>query len=276
MIEWNKVTEKPDKTYKVLGQNLLDQRNKINDLESNLQTTSSELNAARTRQDQANSKIATYEKAIGLLEEKATKYDALTKEFATLQEQHATVSQQFSQAQGQIAQLTQTIEDTTGKITDLSNANIDLTKKLEFSNAQAGEFNTKMIEAQKQVDELSKQVTGLKQLNEQNTAQIQQFSSKTQELEQSIGQKNQILAEKENALQEKTLAAEEFEAKVKELEPPIPDVSSYELDARIICPMCNGVDIKDIEDKTKVLSYVGHMPMYARKHQCKKCGYEWQ
>ena len=87
MIEWNKVTEKPDKSYKVLGQNLLDQRNKINDLESNLQTTSSELNAARTRQDQANSKIAAYEKEIEGLEEKASKYDALSLEQTTLQEQ---------------------------------------------------------------------------------------------------------------------------------------------------------------------------------------------
>ena len=38
----------------------------------------------------------------------------------------------------------------------------------------------------------------------------------------------------------------------------------------------DGTEIKDIEDKSKVLSYVGHMPMYARKHSCKKCGYEWQ
>ena len=88
MIEWNKVTEKPDKTYKVLGQNLLDQRNKINDLESNLQTTSSELNAARTRQDQANSQISGYAKEIEVLEEKTAKLEALTTEHASLQKQH--------------------------------------------------------------------------------------------------------------------------------------------------------------------------------------------
>jgi len=271
MIEWNKVTEKPDKSYKVLGQNLLDQRNKINDLESNLQTTSSELNAARTRQDQANSKIAGYEKEITALEEKASKYDALILEHTTLQEQFKNASEELSQTKGQLAQIAQTIEDTTEKITDLSNANIDLTKKLEFSNAQAGEFNTKMLEAQQQVDELNKQVSGLKELNEKNTALIAQKDADTtrvQELEQKLDQK-------EVALQEKILVADEFEAKVKELEPPIPDVSSYDLDSRVTCPMCNGTEIKDIEDKSKVLSYVGHMPMYARKKMCKKCGYEW-
>ncbi|MHA1474464.1 MAG: hypothetical protein ACTSQ5_04685 [Promethearchaeota archaeon] len=272
MIEWNKVNEKPDKTYKVLGQNLLDQRNKINDLESNLQTTSSELNAARTRQDQANSKIAGYEKEISGLEERANKYDALVTEHATLQEQFTNASQELSQLKGQIAQITQTIEDTTGKITELSNANMDLTKKLEFSNAQAGEFNTKMLEAQKQADELSKQLIGLKELNTQLTAKVtdlEQSSSKVHELEQKITQQ-------ESVLKQKAQAADEFEAKLKELEPPVPDVSSYELDARVTCPMCAGTEIKDVEDKTKVLSYVGHMPMYARKHACKKCGYEWQ
>ena len=271
MIEWNKVTEKPDKFYKILGQNLLDQRNKINDLESNLQTTSSELNAARTRQDQANSKIAGYEKDIEVLEEKVVNYNALMKEHATLQAQFNQTSQELSQFKGQIAQITQTVEDTTGKITELSNTNIDLTKKLEFSNAQAGEFNTKMLESQKQVEELSKQLKGLKELNGQYSARIaelEQYASEVNELEQKLHQQ-------EFALKEKTQAADEFEAKLKEFEPSIPDVSSYELDSRVTCPMCNGVDIKDVEDKSKVLSYVGHMPMYSRRHQCKKCGYEW-
>ena len=45
----------------------------------------------------------------------------------------------------------------------------------------------------------------------------------------------------------------------------------------ITCPMCSAVGgkIKIIEDKSKILSYVGHIPMYAKKHVCKKCGYEF-
>jgi hypothetical protein len=41
--------------------------------------------------------------------------------------------------------------------------------------------------------------------------------------------------------------------------------------------MCGAVghNIKVEEDKTKVLSYVGHIPMYAKKHVCKKCGYDF-
>ncbi|MGB5911485.1 MAG: hypothetical protein WBH31_09850, partial [Promethearchaeia archaeon] len=48
-------------------------------------------------------------------------------------------------------------------------------------------------------------------------------------------------------------------------------------DERITCPMCRAVggNIKTVEYKSKVLSYVGHIPMYAKKHVCKKCGYEF-
>ena len=48
-------------------------------------------------------------------------------------------------------------------------------------------------------------------------------------------------------------------------------------DIRIMCPMCGAVDrdIKTIEDRSKVLTYIGHIPMYAKKNVCKKCGYEF-
>lgn len=46
---------------------------------------------------------------------------------------------------------------------------------------------------------------------------------------------------------------------------------------KITCPMCSAVGgkIKTIEGRSKILSYVGHIPMYAKKHVCKKCGYEF-
>jgi len=48
-------------------------------------------------------------------------------------------------------------------------------------------------------------------------------------------------------------------------------------DDRIRCPMCGAVErnIKKIDDKSRVLSYIIIVPMYAKKYICKKCGYEW-
>ncbi len=79
----------------------------------------------------------------------------------------------------------------------------------------------------------------------------------------------------ESKLNERDQLIEEQKAKIAELEPPVPQAGDYD-SSRIICPMCNSVEVKDVEDKSKVLSYIGHLPLYAKKHQCRKCGYEWQ
>jgi hypothetical protein len=44
-----------------------------------------------------------------------------------------------------------------------------------------------------------------------------------------------------------------------------------------VCPFCGsyGSDIKEVEDKSKILSYEGRVPLYRTKYVCKKCGYEW-
>lgn len=46
----------------------------------------------------------------------------------------------------------------------------------------------------------------------------------------------------------------------------------------IRCPMCNAIGKKNfvkVEDKSKILSYVSLVPIYAKKHICKRCGYEF-
>ena len=67
---------------------------------------------------------------------------------------------------------------------------------------------------------------------------------------------------------------EEMEGKLKEFEAPVPDIGDLG-EERVTCPMCGAIDVKQVEDKTKVLSYVGHIPIYAKKNQCRKCGYEF-
>jgi len=46
---------------------------------------------------------------------------------------------------------------------------------------------------------------------------------------------------------------------------------------RLKCYKCGSVgkDIKVVEDKSKALSYVGNIPMYAKYNVCKKCGYQF-
>ena len=45
---------------------------------------------------------------------------------------------------------------------------------------------------------------------------------------------------------------------------------------RKVCPNCgaSGSAIKEVEDKTKIVSYIPK-PIYAKKNVCTKCGYEF-
>jgi hypothetical protein len=65
---------------------------------------------------------------------------------------------------------------------------------------------------------------------------------------------------------------EKAETELSALKPLEP--SAYTSDDRLICPSCGAVgkDIKSEEDKSKVLGYIGHSPMYGKRNVCKKCG----
>ncbi|NVM18412.1 MAG: hypothetical protein HWN80_11910 [Candidatus Lokiarchaeota archaeon] len=97
-----------------------------------------------------------------------------------------------------------------------------------------------------------------------------QKDTKAQELTEQLGNKEKLI----NA---QTAHLEEVESELGELKPPELGTGGFASEERTTCPMCGstGNAIKQIEDKTKVLSYVGHIPMYAKKHVCKKCGYEF-
>ncbi|MHA1612090.1 MAG: hypothetical protein ACTSYU_08580, partial [Promethearchaeota archaeon] len=95
-----------------------------------------------------------------------------------------------------------------------------------------------------------------------NFNKMQELSIKIEELEKSLVLKDEQIVE--------------YETKMGGFSEPEPEVPKYSMDTRIICPMCNGKDISDFEDKTKVLSYVGHVPLYSKGKRCRKCGYEWK
>jgi hypothetical protein len=60
--------------------------------------------------------------------------------------------------------------------------------------------------------------------------------------------------------------------------PPSPPLNTSE-DIRVnkrVCPKCGamGFAIKELDDKSRVLSYTPHR-IYAKKYACTKCRYEW-
>ena len=45
---------------------------------------------------------------------------------------------------------------------------------------------------------------------------------------------------------------------------------------RATCPKCHAVgkNIRTIDDKEMILGHYGSIPIYAKKYECKKCGYD--
>ena len=47
-----------------------------------------------------------------------------------------------------------------------------------------------------------------------------------------------------------------------------------EVKERRVCPECGATEFNAVDDKTRPLHYISGAPIFAKKYQCKKCGYE--
>jgi len=99
---------------------------------------------------------------------------------------------------------------------------------------------------------------------------ISQQEEKIQKLNEELQKKDEILARQISRIEAIELELKTF----KSHEVFGSDTSGGE---KLSCIKCGaaGKDIKIVEDKKKVLSYVGNMPMYAKIKVCKKCGYQF-
>ena len=66
-------------------------------------------------------------------------------------------------------------------------------------------------------------------------------------------------------------SAKSSEVVTKQEEPePAEEIPAAE--GRRVCPKCGATEFNQIEDKSKILHSMGGMKIYAKNHQCKKCG----
>jgi hypothetical protein len=79
-------------------------------------------------------------------------------------------------------------------------------------------------------------------------------------------------------IEEQTKLYEALQKELKEYKGPKAIVNESSASDRLKCSKCGSVgkDIKLVEDKSKALSYVGNMPMYAKIKVCKKCGFQFE
>ncbi|MFX1390327.1 MAG: coiled-coil domain-containing protein [Promethearchaeota archaeon] len=128
--------------------------------------------------------------------------------------------------------------------------------------------NAELEELKSELNDLKPKLTELTKINED-------FKKKVAESEAKIKELSENLTEKEKAYNEQKDKLEKAETELSALKPISP--TEYTSEERLICPMCGarGKDLKVEEDKSKVLGYVGHSPLYGKINVCKKCGYKF-
>lgn len=161
-----------------------------------------------------------------------------------------------------------------------------LTKKdegLEALRKERDEINLKYVEIITQLrnkaDELEKvksEVEELKKSISSKDEEIKTMNFVVDEVNKRIGESDKTLREKEELIDNLSNKLEKMESELRGLKPPEP--GEFTSEDRLICSNCGAVgkDLSQIEDKSKVLGYVGHLPMYAKVNVCKKCGTKFE
>ena len=136
------------------------------------------------------------------------------------------------------------------------------TKELNDSIAKNSELENQLHDANTNITELNNKIKELENILSQKEEEIHN-------LKVIIGEKDKMLDQK--ATQEEQVKRELQVSKIQEIE------VEYEGEERKTCANCGAVgqDIKVIENRDKILDYMDHKPIYARKNICKKCGHEF-
>ena len=129
----------------------------------------------------------------------------------------------------------------------------------------------------KEIDDLKNKISIVEEENAKLTSQLVELNNLLLQKDSEIEELNKTVSKKDKFIEEQTAHLEKLKAKLFVLEPSEILTDDITTEERIKCVNCGAVgkDIKVVEDKSKVLSYMGNIPMYAKKHVCKKCGFEF-
>ena len=150
--------------------------------------------------------------------------------------------------------LKEQVNEVAGKLSVKDDEITNLTSKVDnLDNAITSKDNN--------VSVLDSKVSDLHNIISQQEAKIQQM--------------NKELTKKEEILTRQLSRIEAIELELKEFKTHEVFAGDSSGGERLKCSKCGaaGKDIKLVEDKTRPLSYVGNMPMYAKIKVCKKCGH---
>jgi chromosome segregation ATPase len=163
-----------------------------------------------------------------------------------------------------ITQLNKIVEKFKEQIQELKNGIYEQEKEFDSTKEENKEFLSQVKTLKNENDLKDKKIGELKP----------QLADKTNSLslkEEELQSLQKLVEEKEKIIEDQKTKLEMIEAELSTFKPPDLDFEGKE---RLRCPSCGAVgkDIKEEEDKSQILGYSGHSPIYAKIRLCKKCG----
>lgn len=287
-IDWIKAEEKLDKKQAVEGRDLLELRNKSDNLREKLKEAKDKLEETNKNLFQIKEKFhllsedhekskATNRRDIEKKEEICNNLNIEIEEVKIeLEKSNSEVSElefllkekeqkilQITKSSGsEISRITSELEEASGKILEVEN---NLNRAISNSIAKDEEIrrlNGIIKELDTENNNLEAQ---LKNLDEQKDSEIQNLES--------------AVSEQTKLVKGQSLHIDELEKDLESFKPPEVEESAYSpsYENRIICPKCEarGKNVRTVNDRKKVLSWYDNKPMYAKKYVCIKCNYDW-
>ena len=185
----------------------------------------------------------------------------------------------------EITQLSKIMESSKEQIQELKNGiseqEKELSKKeneIKLLNNELSELKKEFVSTKEENKEFISQVETLKDENDLKDKNIGELKPQLADITNSLSLKEEELQSLQKLVEEKEKIIEDQKIKLEKVEAELSTFKPLELDLegkkRLRCPSCGAVgkDIKEEEDKSQILGYSGHSPIYAKIRLCKKCG----
>jgi septal ring factor EnvC (AmiA/AmiB activator) len=196
-----------------------------------------------------------------------------------LQSQINEYSAQFANLNAQVQEKDNTINQLTGSVQNLQ-------ATLESYQSQINQLNNEKAQLQGQIPQLQNQLSIIQQENMTLQQQIGPLQAQINKLQEELAYRDKRIQElKEPKAVMPSSLAQGVTSQTSTIgssptfgpsTQPTPSPAATMGSGRRLCPNCgaSGFAIKEVEDKTKILSYIPK-PQYAKKNVCTKCGFEF-
>ena len=204
-----------------------------------------------------NTKCAVLEKDLGV---KQAELQYLAKLY---DEETTSLTQELENEKKEATKYEEELNEIKPKLIEKYEEILDLTSKVD-------NFNNKKTSMEQEIEKLRNELEGANnKIDDQQNIISQQ--------EAQIQDKSEEIKNKDTIIEEQITLYEVLQMELKEYKGPEAIVDDTSNGDRLKCYKCGSVgkDIKVVEDKSKALSYVGNIPMYAKYNVCKKCGYQF-